>query len=99
MFASRAVAPTKFQLEFIREVEATIYLWKAKEMRNVDEVVFSRALGECVSDLRHSGWRLDEPEVGAGPCIWGTCAFSGDRKNKDGEPKPRSACLFFLCLN
>lgn len=49
-------------------------------MRNVDEVVFSKVLGECVSDLRHSGWRLDELGFGSGPCIWGTCAFNGDRK-------------------
>lgn len=45
-------------------------------MRNVDEAVFSKVLGECVSDLRHSGWRLDEPGFGSGPCIWGTCAVN-----------------------
>lgn len=29
-------------------------------MRNVDEAVFSKILGGCISDLRHFGWRLDE---------------------------------------
>lgn len=61
----------------------------------MDEAIFSRAVGECVSDLRHSGWRLGKPGVGSGPCIWGTCAFSGDKKNKDREPKPPLALFFF----
>lgn len=68
---------------------------KKERERNVDEAIFSRVFGECVSDLRHSGWRLDEPGFGSGPCIWGTCAFSGDKKNKEREPKPH--CVFFLC--
>lgn len=70
-------------------------------MRNVDEAVFSKVLGECVSDLRHSGWRLDEPGFGSGPCIWGTCAVNRDRKT-DTEPKLLSLSrrlFFFLCQN
>lgn len=72
-------------------------------MRNVDEAVFSKVLGECVSDLRHSGWRLDEPGFGSGPCIWGTCAVNRDRKmGIESQNLSLSLSLsvsFFLCLN
>lgn len=77
---------------------ATLYLWKPREMRNVDEAVFSKFLGECVSDLRHSGWRLDEPGVGSGPCIWGTCAFSRDRKIGMESQNLSLYVFFFLNL-
>lgn len=48
LFEVHAVAPTIFQLEFIRKLGATFFLWKPREMRNVDEAVFSKVLGECV---------------------------------------------------
>lgn len=67
-------------------------------MRNVDEAVFSNVLGEYVSDLRHSGWRLDEPLVGSEPCIWGTCAFNGDRKTGT-ESQNLSPCRLFFSLS
>lgn len=67
-------------------------------MRNVDEAVFSKVLGEYVSDLRHSGWRLDEPLVGSEPCIWGTCAFDGDRKT-GMESQNLSLHGFFFSLS
>lgn len=65
-------------------------------MRNVDEAVFSNVLGEYVSDLRHSGWRLDEPLVGSEPCIWGTCAFNGDRKTGMESQNLSLHVIFFL---
>lgn len=62
-------------MEFIRKLG--LHVWKPRELRNVDEAAFSN---KTVSDHRDSGWCLDEPDVGSGPCIWGTCAFSRDGK-------------------
>lgn len=47
------------------------------------EAAFSN---QAVSDQRHSGWRLDEPDVGSGPCIWGTCASIINGPMVTGKP-------------
>lgn len=98
MFEVHAVAPAIFQLEFMRKLGLHFTYGNQEKMRNVDEAVFSKVLGESVSDLRHSGWRLDEPGVGSGPCIWGTCALNRDKKT-GMESQNLSLCLLFLCLN
>jgi len=39
-----AAAQTVFQLEFIRKLGLQFFFWKPREMRNVDEAVFSKVL-------------------------------------------------------